>query len=85
MKLITPALSFPIKRSKGSTEPPTVNIDEGIVAKWEVAENQEFDVENLGKDGMISWLCSLAPKAKVTLTLKWEVSSPEGRATIVGL
>jgi hypothetical protein len=45
---------------------------------------EPVDLMALGKDGKISWLCSIPAQAKVNLTLQWEVSAP-ANTTIVGL
>lgn len=84
VKLVTPALPLPSTTKRPSKE-PTVDVGEGIIAKWEVPDIQDFDLDSLGKDGVVSWLCSLAPQAKIHLVLKWEVLSSESRYTIVGL
>ncbi|KAJ2920586.1 hypothetical protein H1R20_g16507, partial [Candolleomyces eurysporus] len=38
--------------------------------------SEPLDLTALGKDGKISWLCSIPPQTKISLTLQWEVSAP---------
>ncbi|KAG6850332.1 hypothetical protein H0H93_014605 [Arthromyces matolae] len=56
-----------------------VKVADGVVARWEGPENQGADQEGLGKDGKVSWLCSLAPQAQANLVLRWEITSADGR------
>ncbi|KAJ2933419.1 hypothetical protein H1R20_g3673, partial [Candolleomyces eurysporus] len=46
--------------------------------------SEPLDLTALGKDGKISWLCSIPPQTKVNLTLHWEVSAPVN-TDIVGI
>ncbi|KAG6913445.1 hypothetical protein DXG01_006788, partial [Tephrocybe rancida] len=74
IKLLVPALTIPnpaIAAAKRTKSPPqTVNVAEGVVAQWEYSGNQVPDPEELGKDGKISWTCSLAPQAKAHLVVR---------------
>ncbi|KAG6914243.1 hypothetical protein DXG01_001502 [Tephrocybe rancida] len=83
IKLLVPALTIPnlaIAVAKRTKSPPqTVNVAGGVVAQWEYSGNQAPDPEELGKDGKISWTCSLAPQAKAHLVVRWEMASSEGR------
>ncbi|KAF8073368.1 hypothetical protein FPV67DRAFT_1666137 [Lyophyllum atratum] len=86
VKLLSPALPASSAQSLSSvakqsskTASKEVNVAEGVVARWEGPDNQMADPEALGKDGKISWLCALAPQATLHLSLKWEVTSSEGR------
>ncbi|KAF9258853.1 hypothetical protein L218DRAFT_709110 [Marasmius fiardii PR-910] len=54
---------------------PTVNVSGGVVAVWDGADDVDVDIEALGKDGKMNWLCELQGQEKVNLTLQWEVSS----------
>ncbi|KAF6759168.1 hypothetical protein DFP72DRAFT_1031955 [Ephemerocybe angulata] len=95
VKLISPALELPdsgtlkagwTENKAGVKIPPPAKVGQGILAQWDGAEDlsSEDEVESLGKDGKISWLCALPSQGKVTLTLQWEVSAPL-RTDITGL
>ena len=59
----------------GSTVGPNVKVSNGVVAVWEGADDPDVDVDALGKDGKIGWLCEVGAGEKVNLVLQWEVSS----------
>ncbi|KAJ2922103.1 hypothetical protein H1R20_g14982, partial [Candolleomyces eurysporus] len=61
-----------------------VKLADGVVAQWYGADEETTNVEYLGKDGKVQWLCSLPSQKKVDLTLQWEVSVPK-EAVVVGL
>lgn len=79
VKLIAPALNKPSKGSSISV----ISTGEGVKAQWEGTDEQ--DPESLGKDGNVSWQCSIPPQGKAQLALQWEVTSSELRHTIIGL
>jgi len=59
-----PALNLPaapVTPSKGSIKaPPPVTVSEGVVAQWDSsADEPNFDMEALGKDGKFNWVCSV--------------------------
>jgi hypothetical protein len=90
VKLISPGLTIPehfppARGNNGDARaPPPVKVSDGVVAQWEGADEQGFDMENLGKDGKFNWVCSVPAQGKVNLLLAWEVSAPV-RTTVVGL
>ncbi|KAJ2921389.1 hypothetical protein H1R20_g15700, partial [Candolleomyces eurysporus] len=45
-------------------------------SEFALDSSEPLDLTVLGKDGKISWLCSIPPQTKVNLTLQWEVSAP---------
>ncbi|ESK90597.1 mucoidy inhibitor a [Moniliophthora roreri MCA 2997] len=100
VKLVNPALKVPTGSTKpqavaGSSSGgettvveasagPNVKVAEGVVAQWDGADDPSVDVNALGKDGKINWLCDVAGQEKVNLTLQWEVSTPV-KTQVVGL
>lgn len=90
VKLVSPALSLPdgssIKtvKTNASRAIPHVQVSEGVVARWEGSDESGIDVDALGKDGKINWLCTVPPQGKLSLVMQWEVSTP-ARAHITGL
>ncbi|CAA7265472.1 unnamed protein product [Cyclocybe aegerita] len=71
--------------------PPPVKVSSGVVATWDGADEvslgqgqEDVDVEALGREGRLCWICSIAPQGKVDLVLQWEVSAPL-RTDITGL
>ena len=86
VKLISPALVLPEPPACDAERklPPPLRVGEGIVAQWEGADEPGFDLEALGKDGKLNWVCSIPSQGKVNLSLSWEVVAP-ARLTIEGL
>ncbi|PBK99485.1 hypothetical protein ARMGADRAFT_1008012 [Armillaria gallica] len=91
VKLVSPALSLPadgssIKtvKANASRAVPHVQVSEGVVARWEGSDESGIDVDALGKDGKINWLCTVPPQGKLNLVMQWEVSTP-ARAHVTGL
>uniref|UniRef100_A0A0W0EWT0 Mucoidy inhibitor a n=1 Tax=Moniliophthora roreri TaxID=221103 RepID=A0A0W0EWT0_MONRR len=68
----------------GASAGPKVKVAEGVVAQWDGADDSSVDVDALGKNGKINWLCEVAGQEKVNLTLQWEVSVPV-KTQVVGL
>ncbi|KAL0067400.1 hypothetical protein AAF712_005629 [Marasmius tenuissimus] len=58
-----------------STVGPSVKVSNGVVAVWDGADDPDVDMDALGKDGKIGWLCEVQAQEKLNLTLQWEVSS----------
>lgn len=90
VKLVSPALSLPdgpsIKtvKTNASRAVPHVQVSEDVVARWEGSDESGIDVDALGKDGKINWLCTIPPQGKINLVMQWEVSTP-ARAHVTGL
>ncbi|KAK0188984.1 hypothetical protein F5146DRAFT_1057481 [Armillaria mellea] len=90
VKLVSPALSLPdgssirTVKTNASRAIPHVQVSEGVVARWEGSDESGIDVDALGKDGKINWLCTVPPQGKLSLVMQWEVSTPV-RAHVTGL
>lgn len=56
--------------------PPAVKVSEGVIAQWEGADEQGFDMQYLGRDGKFNCLCAVPSQRKVNLLLSWEVAAP---------
>ena len=89
VKLVSPSLvvpnNFATTRSNNDGEsPPSVKVSDGVIAQWEGADEQGFDMESLGKDGKFNWVCSIPAQGKINLSLAWEVSAPV-RTNVAGL
>ena len=86
VKLISPALVLPEPPASDAErkQPPPLQVGEGVVAQWEGADEPGFDLEALGRDGKLNWVCSIPSQGKVNLLLSWEVVAP-ARLTIEGL
>jgi hypothetical protein len=72
-----PALNLPaapVTISKESIKaPPPVTVSEGVVAQWDIsADEPNFDMEALGKDGKFNWVCSVPSQGKINHLLQWE-------------
>ena len=62
---------------------PLAEIEDDVMASWE-ATADGGDIDALGKDGVLKWVCALRPQTKVALHLQWEVTSPT-QATVAAL
>jgi hypothetical protein len=54
------------------------------VAQWHGADERGVEVEALGKDGILNWVCAVPAQEQIRLVLKWEVVAPV-KTTILGL
>ncbi|KAF5374163.1 hypothetical protein D9615_008847 [Tricholomella constricta] len=99
VKLLSPRLVLPssttttsaitaMASSTGTSEkggrPQPVQVSPGVVAQWEGADEPDVDLEGLGRDGKLNWVCAVPPQGKVELFLSWEVTAPS-ETQIVGL
>lgn len=87
VKLVSPALGVPGTGSSGSTESkalPPLRVASGVIAQWYGADEAGVEVEALGKDGKLNWVCAVPAQTKIGLVLQWEVTAP-AKTTVVGL
>ncbi|KAG5641474.1 hypothetical protein DXG03_005126 [Asterophora parasitica] len=70
--------------SKEDPAAKLVTVAKGITAFWDGADEPEPEVEALGRNGKLNWVCTVPPQGKVNLVLQWEVASP-ARTEIAGL
>ncbi|KAG9226905.1 hypothetical protein CCMSSC00406_0003422 [Pleurotus cornucopiae] len=49
-----------------------LKVAENVSAQWEGEDGEE----GTGRDGRISWLCTVPPQGKVSVNLQWEESTP---------
>ncbi|KAK1221266.1 hypothetical protein PQX77_015926 [Marasmius sp. AFHP31] len=65
-----------------------VKVADGVYAQWDGADEgkgkNDVDVEALGKNGKMNWLCDVRPQDKLNLALRWEVSAP-AKVQVTGL
>jgi Domain of unknown function (DUF4139) len=75
-----------VENKLGIKVPAPVVVSKGITAQWEGVDevSSENEVEDLGGEGKLGWLCSIPAQGKVNLTLQWEVSAPF-KTAITGL
>lgn len=80
VKLVRPALGVPGEGFGGggmsTGEPkvlPPVSVASGVVAQWHGADEAGVEVEALGKDGKLNWICAVPGQEKIGLVLQWEV------------
>ncbi|KAF9559709.1 hypothetical protein CPC08DRAFT_708583 [Agrocybe pediades] len=91
VKLVQPGLTMPTadgvvgsttNEGSGKTTPKyalPLTVSGGVSAMWDGADEvgqTDTDVESLGKEGRIAWICSVPPQGKVGVTLQWEVTAP---------
>ncbi|KAK7040202.1 hypothetical protein VNI00_010008 [Paramarasmius palmivorus] len=68
----------------GSSVGPNIKLSDGVYVQWDRADEWNVDIEALGKNGLMNWLCEVPAQEKLNLTLEWEVNAPL-KATVVGL
>ncbi|TFK38963.1 mucoidy inhibitor A [Crucibulum laeve] len=84
VKLVNPALTVPEPPSAGSIKGISNNLKrrtsvspaKGVMAQWEGAEDAA-DESALGRDGKLSWLCTVPAKGTTDVMLQWEVGYPK--------
>ncbi|KAJ6519265.1 hypothetical protein C8R45DRAFT_950782 [Mycena sanguinolenta] len=99
VKLVSPALGTPVEGAGGTskrasvllkgpaptpTQGPVVNVASGVVAQWDGADEPSVDMETLGRDGKVNWICAVPAQGKTSFALEWEVAAPAS-VHIVGL
>lgn len=80
VKLTEPSLPSP--RVSGLPPPVTsqpvdssVTVDDGVYAQWEGADEPDYNLERMGQEGKLEWVCSVPAHGKLDLVLGWEVAS----------
>jgi hypothetical protein len=84
VKLVRPALDVPgVGCASISTGDP-YSVASGVRAQWHGADEAGVDVEALGKDGKLDWICAVPAQEKIGLVLQWDVLTT-ANTTIQGL
>ena len=83
VNLISPSLTIPLPSAivGNKAVASSVTVADGIIAQW---SDSGSDVNALGKDGRLDWICSIPAHAKVNLLLQWEASTTQ-KTAIQGL
>ncbi|KAF8813462.1 hypothetical protein BYT27DRAFT_7158363 [Phlegmacium glaucopus] len=76
VNLISPSLTTPLPSSATRAAPP-MTVANGVVAQW---SDSGSDVNVLGKDGRLDWICSIPAHGKINLLLQWEASTTQRKA-----
>ena len=63
---------------------PPLKVSPGVNAQWHDADDMRVEVEALGKDGKLNWVCAVPAQEKIGLVLQWEVTAP-AKTPIIGL
>jgi Domain of unknown function (DUF4139) len=79
VKLVSPALKLP-----GEVGISPLKVALGVIAQWHGADEVEGEVEALGRDGKLDWVCAVPAQEKIGLVLQWEVTAPV-KTAIAGL
>ncbi|KAJ7644805.1 hypothetical protein FB45DRAFT_898710 [Roridomyces roridus] len=99
VKLTNPALNAPslgggggggnssltIGKNAPPKEPQVVKVGKGVKAQWDGVDEPGCEVESLGVDRKVNWICSVGAQDKLNLSLEWEVSVSPAKARVVGL
>ncbi|KAJ7101544.1 hypothetical protein B0H15DRAFT_414267 [Mycena belliarum] len=93
VKLVSPALTVPPDGGAGGSattkgaapRPQVVNVAKDVVAQWDGADEPDCEVEALGAERKVNWICAVQPQAKINLVLEWEVTVSPASAQVVGL
>jgi len=83
VNLVSPALKLPGEWVEPKGFPP-LKVAPGVVAQWHGADEEGVQVEALGRDGKLDWVCAVPAQEKIGLVLQWEVMAPV-KTTIMGL
>ncbi|KAJ6519261.1 hypothetical protein C8R45DRAFT_1057782 [Mycena sanguinolenta] len=95
VKLVSPALVLPSEGGSGTSkrasvmlksqpQAPVVNVANGVVAQWDGTDESTVDIDTLGRDRKLNWVCAVPAQGKINLALEWEVTAP-ARVQVVGL
>ncbi|KAF7367401.1 hypothetical protein MSAN_00802700 [Mycena sanguinolenta] len=95
VRLVNPALVLPSEGGAGTSkrasvmlksqpQAPVVNVANGIVAQWDGTDESAVDIDTLGRDRKLNWVCAVPAQGKINLALEWEVTAP-ARVHVVGL
>ncbi|KAJ7657604.1 hypothetical protein B0H17DRAFT_1097651 [Mycena rosella] len=91
VKLVNPALKLPSDAgASGATkgapkDPQVVSVFKGVKAHWDGADQADCEVETLGLDRKVNWICSVPAQEKINLALEWEVTVSPASAQVMGL
>ncbi|KAF7325513.1 hypothetical protein MKEN_00400300 [Mycena kentingensis (nom. inval.)] len=95
VKLLSPALVLPSDNAAGSVKAKgatalgastqKIKLGKDVIAQWDGVDEPDCVVESLGLDRKVNWICSVAPQAKVNVSLEWEVGVSPAGAHVVGL
>ncbi|TFK63997.1 hypothetical protein BDN72DRAFT_775200 [Pluteus cervinus] len=69
--------------------PQAVKVQSGggggvVTAQWDGTDDSSVDVEAVGRNGRLNWVCVVNPQETVNLTLQYEVSAPS-QVVVLGL
>jgi hypothetical protein len=95
VRLVAPALTLPAEGGGGTSKlssmantnakaPQVLNVGKGVVAQWDGTDEPECDVEALGRERKVNWVCAVPAQGKINLALEWEVTAPAS-LQVVGL
>ncbi|KAJ7149203.1 hypothetical protein C8R43DRAFT_925110 [Mycena crocata] len=92
VKLVAPALNLPSESSGGGSvkasakeKPQVLNVGKGVVAQWDGVDEPDCEVESLGIDRKLNWVCTVPAQGKINLSLDWEVTVSPANTQIMGL
>ncbi|KAJ7474652.1 hypothetical protein B0H11DRAFT_2429073 [Mycena galericulata] len=91
VKLVSPALTIPSDAGGSSIKgapakaPQVLNISKGVVAQWDGLDEPGCEVESLGLDRKLNWICAVPSQGKLNLALEWEVTVTSASAQVAGL
>jgi hypothetical protein len=90
VKLLNPALTLPSAAGastvKGPAKEPQVkSVSKGVNAQWDGVDEPDCEVESLGLDRKLNWICAVPSQGKINLSLDWEVNVSPANARLVGL
>ena len=76
VNLVSPGLTIPLSSATPNNKavPSSVTVANGVVAQW---NDSGSDVNVLGKDGRLDWICSIPAHAKINLLLQWEATTTQ--------
>ncbi|CAK5279898.1 unnamed protein product [Mycena citricolor] len=86
VKLVNPALTLAndAKNTTKATQPQALSVSKNVVAQWHGVDEPNCDIETLGLDRKLNWICSVPAQSKINLSLDWEVTVSPASAQVLG-
>ncbi|KAJ7644814.1 hypothetical protein FB45DRAFT_1116673 [Roridomyces roridus] len=89
VKLTNPALTVPSigegTSKNAPKEPQVVKVAKGVKAQWDGVDEPGCEIESLGLDRKLNWICTVPAQGKMNLALEWEVNVTPASTKVVGL
>ncbi|KAF8213781.1 hypothetical protein K438DRAFT_1957127 [Mycena galopus ATCC 62051] len=65
-----------VMKPQAQAQAPVLNVAAGVVAQWDGTDEPAGDLEALGRDRKVNWICDVPAQGKINFALEWEVAAP---------